>query len=436
MQDLKLTFEKLINDSPIDEANRHHDKDHISQLVSEELAESSNGVIHTNKSYRTHKIEDAAIQNIKDSLGRWVQQRNDCVLKAKSKKTDNKNSETDIKIKKLVDDREEQKSQARDEFMRDNNYSDLKSDFEQTKFRFESMKGEMGGKPPVKGKKLIYILSIMMIGFIEWFINYSTFNIKYPSGIAFGATVLIALSIALASHFHGALLKQRVSLFAPHRKSTDKNQVLIKQSFFSLLLIISLAIVTYNRYDLLMEQMVGSGGVSLPGDEAVEMSVWPELLPFIMMNVLVWIVGVAISYFTHDSQPDYQESMTEYNKAKSKYHKVDSLLKKEESRIAEEFEVKLKALRNSQLQSVANGKEIDTYLDRLLAKEASILKQAVFAINDMLERHQVMLITSLRQSKMDDVKVGINLLSLGEYQNIDVSIDDNYLRNILSMETI
>ncbi len=431
-----MSFDKLLNESPIDEANRHQDEHHLSQLVMEEVADSKTGVILTDKNYRTNRIREAAINGIKERLGRWAEFRNDILIKAGAKKNEAKNSEMDVKLKKLQEDREEQKSQARDKYMRRNDYADLKSDHELTKHRYETMRAEMGGKPPVKSKIFIYLISILAIGFIEWFINYSTFNMKYPSGIAFGATVLIALSIALASHFHGALLKQRVALFAKHRKKEDKRQIIIKQSFFSLLLIISLAIVTYNRYDLLMEQMVNTGGVMLPGDEVAEVSVWSELWPFVMMNVLVWVVGVAISYFTHDEQPDYQESLVHYNKAKHKFHKADAGLKEEENRIDEEFEAKLRALKNSQASHVHSSKELDSYFERLNAKEQRLVSQAVTAINGMLEQHQMMLVTMLRQSGNESVKFGPDLISLDQYQNKNITVDAAYVREILAMETI
>lgn len=439
MEEIKLTFENLLNDSPVDEANRHQAKDHISRLIEEELVESRSGVIYTDKDYRTLKVGEAAINGVKERVGRWAQLRNDLMLKVKHKQLSERNSEFDVNQKKLLESKEEQKSAARDVFMQDNHYVDLKRDHEQTKQRYETMRAEMGGKPPVKRKLSLYMISILLIGFIEWFINYSTFNMKYPPGIAFGVTVLIAISIALASHFHGALLKQRVALFATHRRKEHKRQELIYQSFFTLLLVIAMAIVTYNRYDLLVDQLINSGGASLPGlagQEQGQSSVWSELWPFILMNLLVWIVGVAISYFTHDSQPDYQEALSDYSKAKGKYHKVDKGLKEEENRIEQEFEVKFKANSNSQASHVDISKQLNSLVERLIAKEQSLIAQAVSVINETLEKHQTMLVTALRQHGFEDVKVGPDQLSINQYKERDVTVDAYYVRKVLSMELV
>lgn len=436
MEDLRLSIDKLINESPVDEATRHHDKSHIAELVNEDVKEASSGILHTDKKYRTHRIEEAAIGSIKDRLGRWASQRNDLVLKAKGVIDKQSNSELDLNKRKLHEKMEDMKSKARDSFMRDNNYSDNKSAYETAKNRFETMRAELGGKPPVKSRMWLYIIAIMLIGFIEWFVNYSTFSTKYPPGIAFGATVLIALSIALASHFHGSLLKQRLALFSRSRKKEEKRQVILYQAFFSMLLIIALTIVTYNRYDILAESMVQSGGVSLPGlDENTE-SIAGVLVQFALLNVLVWIVGVAISYFIHDARPDYQEAHKQYEAAKSKFHKGDKALQEEIERIGSEFNDELQKLTNSLSSHQKEIKALQISLDRLVAKEASIIKQAVTSINTMLEKHHAMLITEFTAKGMQEIKIGPDALSLDKFKSKVIIVDSDFVRHSLSLEII
>mgnify|MGYP003638770417 FL=1 len=437
MEELKLSIEKLINESPVDEATRHHDKSHISHLVDEDISEVSiSRVLHTDKHYRTHRIEEAAIGSIKDKLGRWANQRNDIVLKAQGIIAKQSNSELDIKNRKLTEEMEDTKSKAKDSYMRNNNYADLKANFEGTKRRYEDMRAELGGKPPVTSRVWLYILGIALIGFIEWFVNYSTFSTKYPPGIAFGATVLIALSIALASHFHGGLLKQRLSLFAKHRKKEEKRQIIIKQSFFSLLLIIALIVVTYNRYDILAANIIESGGISLAGIEDKTESITGVLIQFALLNILVWIVGVAISYFTHDPRPDYQEAFKHYENAKLKFHKADKGLQEEIERISEEFEEQLKKITNSLASHQTDIKDISNLLDRLAAKETSLIKQASTSINNMLEKHHSMLITEFNTRSMFDIRVGPDALSVDEFKSKAVSVDSNFVRHTLSLEVI
>ncbi|WP_133011338.1 hypothetical protein [Marinomonas flavescens] len=437
MDEVKLAIEKLINESPIDEATRHHDKSHILNLVKEDISDlSDSNILHTDKNYRTHRIEEAAIGSIKDKLGRWSNNRNDIVLKAIGIIKKQSNSDLDIKKRKLTEEMEGEKSKATDSYMRNNNYADLKANFEGTKRRYEDMRAELGGKPPITGRIWLYIIVIMMIGFIEWFVNYSTFSTKYPPGIAFGATVLVALSIALASHFHGGLLKQRLSLFARHRKKEEKRQVLIKQSFFSLLLIISLSIVTYNRYDILSANTIESGGVALAGMSESSESIIGVLIQFSLLNILVWIVGVAISYFVHDPRPDYQESLKHYETAKKKFHRADKGLQEEIERIEQEFEESLKNATNSLSSHQNDIRELETLLGRLSSKETALIKQALNSINNMLEKHHAILITELNAMHRSNIAIGPDALTIDQFKTKTITIDSNFIRQTLSLEAI
>lgn len=437
MEELKRSIEKLINESPVDEATKHHDKTHIAQLVKEDLEEAkASGILHTDKNYRTHRIEEAAIGSIKERLGRWASKRNDTVLQAKGMIAKQSNSELDIKKRQLTEEMEDAKAKATDTYIRDNNYSDLKANFEGTKRRYEDMRAELGGKPPVASRMWLYIIAILFIGCIEWFVNYSTFSFKYPPGIAFGATIIVALSIATASHFHGGLLKQRLALFASHRTKAEKRQVIIKQCFFSLLLIFALILVTYTRHDILVSSMLDSGGVSLPGQEEETESITGVLTQFVLLNLLVWIVGVAISYFIHDPRPDYQEALKDYEKAKAKFHKADTGLQEEVERIGKEFEDKLKRLTNSLNSHQTDIKEVNNTLERLASKEASIITQATNSVNNMLEKHHAMLITEFNSNNLQDVKVGPEALSVDQYRAYNVSVDADFIRRTLALEVI
>ncbi len=433
MMELKTQSEQLLNDSPVEEANRYFTKNHFEALIGEEIAEVSDGVLHTNKDHHTLKMVDAAINGIKGTLGKWASSRNDFLHKVELLKTRNKNSEQHVKHQKLVDEREDQKVKAKEQFMRDNHYMDKKLEHDQTRLRYETMFTELGGKPPVRKKIAVYLFSILFIGAIEWFINFSTFNIKYPAGIAFGATILVAMSIAIASHLHGALLKQRVALFAPHRKQADKRQVVLVQSIFTLLLFLSLLVVTWNRYDLLVEQMSNAGGglPSLPGEDSGESSVMGELWPFVIMNILVWIVGVAISYFTHDPRPDYQESRRDYDLAKASFHKVDKRLQEEMERIDAEYEVKLGQLKNALSQFEQEVKDIDALVARIQSKEKSIVQEATRVINEAIERYQSMLTTTAKQKGLSDIKIGPEQKTLDEYHALTLTVSNDYVAELL-----
>lgn len=271
---------------------------------------------------------------------------------------------------------------------------------------------------------------------MELMLNYETFNAKYAPGIATIFTIICALCIALASHFHGLLLKQRLSLFAKFRRKEEKRQVLIIQSFLFILLISILIVITFHRYNFLVANIIDTGGISLAGIENTEESIDGIITTFILMNIAVWIFGIFLSYFAHDSRPDYQESFKHYENAKTKFYKVDNGLKRELERISEDFEEQLKKITNSLASHQTDIKDIANLLDRLAAKEASLIKQASASINNMLEKHHSMLITEFNTKSMSSVKIGPDALSVDEFKLKVVSVDGNFVRHTLSLEVI
>jgi hypothetical protein len=437
MEELTNDFKKLLNDSPIDEANRAQAQSHIEGLVKEELHEGQQGFINTDKGLLTIRIKDAATSSIKKRMSRWVESRNDVILRTQTLKSKSRSSEVDNKERELIELAEEAKTSARENYMRNHDYNNRRNEFDKASSLYDTMNAEMGGKPPVKSKLGFYVFSILLIGFVEWFINFSTFTYKYPSGIAFGITVLVALSIAIASHYHGALIKQRLALFASHRKGSEKRQVIYYQLLFTVLLIIALGVVTNARYDVLMGQMVNSGGAALPGLPGMNeqaSSVWNELIPFVLMNILVWLIGIAISFLIHDSRPDYQESYAYYEKARKRFNIVDKGLKDEEKRIEAEFGIKIKAVKNTHAARINDVEKIQEYIDRLAAKEEGLVKQAVGVINETLERHQSTLVAAMRQEGLENVKFGPKQLSIDDYLNKDLRMTEVEIRKLLYLE--
>ena len=156
-------------------------------------------------------------------------------------------------------------------------------------------------------------------------------------------------------------------------------------------------------------------------------SITGVLIQFALLNILVWIVGVAISYFTHDPRPDYQEAFKHYEQAKVKFYKADKGLQEEIERIGEDFEEQLKKITNSLTSHQKDIKDISNLLDRLAAKEASLIKQASTSINNMLEKHNSMLITEFNTRSMFDVKIGPDALSIDEFKSKSISVDSNFI---------
>ena len=432
MEDLKSQIESLLNDTPIERAIHSQSSSHFAELGKDDANDArQSGELTTDENNHTLRVRKAAINMIKHEVDDWIKRHNDIKKQAQTKMDNLRSPESDDQKRQQKNEVTIERQKLKDNYNRDNNYNDLKYNFDVTKERYERMRAEGDGKPPVGSRAWLYVIAISLIGFIEWFVNYSTFSTKYPPGIAFGATVLVALSIALASHFHGGLLKQRLALFADHIRTTEKRQVILKQGFFSLLLIISLFIVTYNRYDILVANTIQAGGVSLAGMDEDMQSITGILVQFALLNVLVWIVGVAISYFIHDARPDYQEAFLDYEKAKSKFNKVDNGLKKEERRLDLDLRDKNEREQNKKRSQKADHEALNAQVERLNVRKEDIFKGALTAMNERLEEHKKSLIAELSLEYSSDLKIGPERLLVEQFKLNPVCVDAEFVRTQL-----
>lgn len=426
IDDWKKDVERVIADEPIREKVQTYGQAYIDELVEEdvEVVKNTGGSsLNVNKNGITNSIQTKVVDSVLTVYHRWVREKEDIYRKGEverkkivvSEERDNIDTEIDKDI-----------AQIKNEYYNDRNYFDLMRVAEDTRKFYEIKKKHNNGKPPVQGKIWLYLVSILSVGFIEWFINYSTFSTKYPPGIAFGATVLIALSIALASHFHGGLLKQRVELFAKDEALNNRLQVILIQMFFSLLLIFALVIVTYNRYDVLVGNMVESGGIALAGVDSETESIKGVLIQFALLNILVWIVGVAVSYFVHDPIPDYQESFKRMKSARKKFYKLDKKLQKE----LEILEARRKKmLANLDSENLADQKifdDIKAELRRLINKETSLHEEVHGYLVSITNSHKSKLVDQLKSSiNVEDFKVvhpNSKSLSLDDYASAPIEL--------------
>ena len=394
--------------------------DRLQELARHELTSVINKRLYTSEKNRTQVMKDEIVNKHINNFSDWTQKKSKLLAKISLYK--NKTNSTSDDLNKLVAKRDENVITKRKNF--DSNYhlDDKKRSYEATKKRYEDMEVEMDGKPPASKKFYVYILSILAVGLVEWFINYSTFNIKYPVAIAAGVTILVAISIAIASHVNGAFLKQRVALFDYSVEKSERQQTIITQIIFTLLLILSLGIVTYSRYSILADQNVNAGLPGLPGeDAAASASIWLELAPFVVMNILVWLVGVAVSYFSHDSRPDYQEALKEYEKAKKTFNKCNKKLDEEIMQLDSKFD---KDKRSCEKKADARNKETDT-IDSLVSllkeREAENKIKICQIINDLIGKYKWILHGAAHAQGVGDLNMG------GGTQDLDMYHEDQIM---------
>lgn len=175
-------------------------------------------------------------------------------------------------------------------------------------YQYEKTQGRESRKTPW----WLYVIALLGIGVVEWLINYHSFMAFFGvPALALGFTIAVAIMVAIASHFHGTLLKQPI-----RRQELRRGDDLSNQGYRWWLLGVSLGLLGAFVFVVAVRYLSWSDlnelGVALP--------VWPKVLTTLLSNVLVWIIGGAVAFGAH-SEGQYTARQGKRDSAQRRYEK-------------------------------------------------------------------------------------------------------------------
>jgi hypothetical protein len=166
---------------------------------------------------------------------------------------------------------------------------------------------------------------LLVIGLAEVLVNFEAFNAVpfFTPAIATGSTLAVAAGLAYSSDLHGRFLRQYHSRFGPQARDGDRAAALRIFGLGSLCLSVVLAAVAYarNSYfaDILLENR--ALGTAAPS--------WLAIVGGSMiMNLVVWIVGVIGAFVGHDEDHLFPDSLMEKDRAEKRYRSLQATLSK------------------------------------------------------------------------------------------------------------
>lgn len=237
------------------------------------------------------------------------------------------------------------KHRALNEFFVNN--GPLKAEADQLAQDYERMRAEQGGRKPRMVSPRIYGLGLFVVVLLELFVNFESFmSVPYISSpfLATGITGLVALAIGWAAHLHGTLLRQWDHFFGPHDHIL-RLQGLRMLGIGSVLLAVALGAVLGARYFYILPKieqaiLLGSEPPSLLG----------SLSFMIAGNAIVYLVGSAWAYVTHDEIPDYPSVKRRADAKRDEYDRAfqrqvaDEIVRLEQKAAAEEDKLRKRAI--------------------------------------------------------------------------------------------
>lgn len=192
------------------------------------------------------------------------------------------------------------KHQRLDEF--DTRYRALKDQADAAEHLFRLRRADLGNREPRMVHPALYLIGLMVIVALELALNFESFMAVRWIGspfLATGCTLLVALAIGWASHLHGSLLRQWDYYFGPHDRTRFHQGVRMAAIGECLFLIAIFGVLAARYYYIvpLIENaiLIAAEPPSLAG----------SLMFMIAGNLIIYLVGIAWAFMTHDETPDY-----------------------------------------------------------------------------------------------------------------------------------
>jgi hypothetical protein len=261
-------------------------------------------------------------------------------------------------------------------------------------------------------KNPVYWFLLCLVLLTECFINYHAFNAFWGvPAVAFGTTVILGVLLALASHAHGEILKQWSFRFGPDRDPAMRwtDWRLFAMSTGALAIV--LAFTGWARWSAAIDALGSQGQASALGNiGVVQVNPMRDVLVSLIANLGAWMVGVIISYFAHDTDPEYMDATKQFRKARRRWNKARAAhsvrLKHIEARAAKIIEEKTKAAATRQ-KAVTREMDMLKQVTRRSEAVQSELEQ-VTTRNVETYRDALVRIALARQGQVRIVRDGSN----------------------------
>lgn len=184
-------------------------------------------------------------------------------------------------------------------------------------FGLRTDEGNREAKTP---SKWLDILIVVMIMIPEGFMNYSSFLKLWKVGIvALGAAIVVGVAIAWSGFLVGRFWKAYHFYMHPNDDQL-RTKGFIQLGLALALLTVALLVVGYARYRTVLDMAQEAVILGLPVPNVLTMT-----LGLLAGNLIVFGIGVVVTYWLHDENPLYADKAAEHAKQSEI---VDALRKK------------------------------------------------------------------------------------------------------------
>ncbi len=198
-------------------------------------------------------------------------------------------------------------------------YAEARSRFDTSRLAHGNRDANMRAHNP------LYWLALVLVGAAEWLINYDTLVMFFGiPAMAIGATAIIALAMAFASHAHGIVFKQWSHRFGRHRDAMQQASSRRLLGIGTLSLLFVLLFAGFARFSVVMHQASAQPAQNILGAQAnVAFDPSRDVLISMLANLLAWLVGCFLSFFCHDDDPAHMAATAQFGQWQRRFLRVD-----------------------------------------------------------------------------------------------------------------
>lgn len=216
------------------------------------------------------------------------------------------------------------KSQALNELNQEhqNRTGGLKKRHAEAEQRYQLVVAQVQGRPLRAGNPYIYLALMGLIAFVEWPINRFAFEAYFQEAPAIASVIALAVGTMMAAvaHFVGTISRRMEYGTASREKRIRYLVPLVGLLCFTFFVIYVIALARHEFVKLLTAQDVSAKSL-FEGKLATAVtegffspSFGPQDWGLLVINLLVFLVAIGISYASHDPHPDYARAHRERNR--------------------------------------------------------------------------------------------------------------------------
>ena len=247
-----------------------------------------------------------------------------------------------------------------------------------------------------------YWMALLLIGLAEWLINYDTFLIfTGVVAIAAGATIILGLLLAFAAHGHGELLKQWTHRFGGFQTRQTRIGSWRMLVLATIAVLVVLAAAGGSRYAAVLRNLSQAHQPDLiGGGYQLEFNPLRDVLLSLLANIAAWIVGVFISYFCHDVNPDFMAATDQHRRCSRAYFRARKSLEEETQVILEHTSREVAAMENGALARRASTETERAMLAQVGQHELALVGSLRANLRTELARYRADLIKRLLMAEV------------------------------------